>query len=93
MDYMDEDTNDIASVVFHSLKSTFPDGLVIILHAQCADSGGGRTKYVFACAMGLKGMINEHYLVCIYLRHNLQTCLINVIKSVLGEGGLEEQFF
>ena len=90
VDCTDEDTSDIAAEILHSLKRVFPDGHEIKLDGQCTDGGGGGTKHVFAHAMTEKGLTIDHYLVCICSLHNLQTCLRNILKSVMGEGGVDD---
>ena len=91
VDCADEDTSDIAEVILHLLKRSFPADFDIKLDGQCTDSGGGGTKHAFSRAMKAKGLTIDHYLTCTCLLHNLQTCLRNSVQNFMGEGGVDDE--
>ena len=85
----DENTNEIADAIMHSLKKLFPDRTSVRLYGQCTDSGGGGTKYALSAAMKERNLVGDFYLISTCSLHNLQTCLRNAVMNVLGEGGVD----
>ena len=65
-------------------------GFDVKVSGQCTDSGGGGTKLALAWVLTIRNMVRVDYLICSCSLHNLQTCLQNVVATVLGGGGMNE---
>ena len=90
VDCTDENSEDIARAIKHSLKRVFGDGHLLVFVGQCTDSGGGGTGASLFRALLVFSLTSPAYLVASCSLHNLQTALRNGVQLVLGEGGLEE---
>ena len=88
----DENTDDIANAIKHSLVQTFGIDNIPTIFGQCTDSGGGGTgKKLYAEIEKLGLTPLTCYLITSCALHNLQTALRNGVQLVLGEGGLDSE--
>ena len=88
----DENNDDIANTIKHSLVQTFGIDNIPTIFGQCTDSGGGGTgKKLYAEIEKLGLTPLTCYLITSYTLHNLKTALRNGLQLVLGEGGLDSE--
>ena len=88
----DENTDDIAKAIKHSLEQTFGKDNLPTIFGQCTDSGGGGTGKKLHAELEKLGLTPiSCYLVTSCALHNLQTALRNGVQLVLGEGGLDHE--
>lgn len=71
VDCTDEDTDEIAYTIEHSLQRLFPNDVEVYIYVQCTDSGGSGTLEVLARALRTRGLTTQHYLVASCILHNL----------------------
>ena len=92
MNCTDENTDDIAKAIKHSLEQTFGKDNLPTIFGQCTDSGGGGTGKKLHAELEKLGLTPiSCYLVTSCALHNLQTALRNGVQLVLGEGGLDHE--